>query len=195
VHYDPWVFDPNPTISRGRIVKNSVNGRLRTLQIIIDNPPAFQSGDTLLMITGAAIMGDPGKTIIKVDSLNWACSRLTSNTANGVFELDSLCRLSDSSIRMFDFSGMPFLQSIQPIPAQDIFTAHAIRFHGEEVTLTLFDAKGSVVDMKIWTEQTQNMSMPEHATFVFDSDFPAGMYRLILQSRYGRDSQQCIIIR
>ena len=195
VHYDPWVFDPNPTISRGRIVKNSVNGRLRTLQIIIDNPPAFQSGDTLLMITGAAIMGDPGKTIIKVDSLNWACSRLTSNTANGVFELDSLCRLSDSSIRMFDFSGMPFLQSIQPIPAQDIFTAHAIRFHGEEVTLTLFDAKGSIVDMKIWNEQTQNMSMPEHATFVFDSDFPSGMYRLILQSRYGRDSQQCIIIR
>jgi hypothetical protein len=103
--------------------------------------------------------------------------------------------LSDSSVRLLDFSGMPFLQSIQPVPAQDVFTVHAIRFHGEEVTLTLFDATGSVIDTKIWKEQSHNVSMPEHGSFIYEGDWPAGMYRLILQSRYGRDSQQCIIIR
>ena len=195
IHYDPWVFDPTPTISQGRIIKNTVDGRLRTLHIVIDNAPTLKSGDTLLKLTGAAIMGDPGVTTITVDSLNWSCSRLLSNSTKGMFELDSLCMLSDSSVRLLDFSGMPFLQSIQPVPAQDVFTVHAIRFHGEEVTLTLFDATGSVIDKKIWKEQSHNVSMPEHESFIYEGDWPAGMYRLILQSRYGRDSQQCIIIR
>lgn len=195
IQYDPWIFDPNPTLNRGRIVNNIVNGRVRTLDIVIDNPPILQSGDTLLMLTGAAIMGDPGKTTIHVDSLHWSCSTLQSNSVSGMFVLDSLCRLSDSSVRMFDFSGMPFLQSIQPSPALGVFTVNAIRFHGEEVILTLFDAKGSVVDTKTWTEQIQTMSLPEHKSFMYEGQWPAGMYRLVLQSRYGRDSQQCIIIR
>ena len=90
---------------------------------------------------------------------------------------------------------MPFLQSIQPVPAQDKFTANAIRFHGEEVVLTLYDARGSAIETKVWKEHMQNISMPEHESFMFDGDWPAGVYRLILQSRFGRDSQQCIIIR
>jgi len=195
IQYDPWVFDPAPSISQGKIVKNSVDGRVRTLNIVIDNAPTLKSGDTLLKLTGAAIMGDPGKTVITIDSLTWSCSRLFSTSSSGSFELDSLCVLSDASIRMFDFSGMPFLQSIQPVPAQDKFTANAIRFHGEEVVLTLYDAKGSAIETKVWKEHMQNISMPEHESFMFDGDWPAGVYRLILQSRFGRDSQQCIIIR
>jgi hypothetical protein len=95
---------------------------------------------------------------------------------------------------MFDFSGMPFMQSIKPSPAEGHFTVSAIRFHGEEVQLTMFDARGAEVDKKIWKEHNAD-SIPEHAVFEYSGDWPAGIYRIVLQSKYGRDSQQCIIIR
>ena len=58
----------------------------------------------------------------------------------------------------------------------------------------MFDARGAEVDNKIWKEHNAD-SIPEHAVFDYSGDWPAGIYRIVLQSRYGRDSQQCIIIR
>jgi hypothetical protein len=194
VKYDPWIFDPAPELSHGRILENSVSERIRTLRIRIDSAHAYTSGDTLTILTGSAIMGDPGQTEIMIDSISWPCSRIVSGSAKGTFALDSLCVLSDSSIRMFDFSGMPFMQSIKPSPAEGYFTISAIRFHGEEVQLTMYDARGAEVDKKIWKENSAD-SIPEHAVFDYSGDWPAGIYRIVLQSRYGRDSQQCIIIR
>jgi hypothetical protein len=194
VKYDPWIFDPAPELSHGRILENSVSERIRTLRIRIDSAHAYTSGDTLTILTGSAIMGDPGQTEIMIDSISWPCSRIVSGSAKGTFALDSLCVLSDSSIRMFDFSGMPFMQSIKPSPAEGHFTISAIRFHGEEVQLTMYDARGAEVDKKIWKENSAD-SIPEHAVFDYSGDWPAGIYRIVLQSRYGRDSQQCIIIR
>ena len=194
VKYDLWIFDPDPELSHGRILENSVSERIRTLRIRIDSTHAYTSGDTLTILTGSAIMGDPGQTEIMIDSISWPCSRIVSGSAKGTFALDSLCVLSDSSIRMFDFSGMPFMQSIKPSPAEGHFTISAIRFHGEEVQLTMFDARGTEVDKKTWKENSAD-SIPEHAVFDYSGDWPAGIYRIVLQSKYGRDSQQCIIIR
>jgi len=194
VKYDPWIFDPAPQLSHGRIIENTVINRVRTLRIRIDSIPRFSSGDTLITLTGSAIMGDPGQTDILIDSISWPCSRIVSTTAKGIFSLDSLCVLSDSSIRLFDFAGMPFMQSIKPIPATGQFTVSAIRFHGEEVQLTLFDARGAELEKKVWQEQNI-VSIPEQEAFTFTGDWTAGVYRIVLQSKYGRDSQQCIIIR
>jgi len=194
VQYDPWIFDPAPQLSHGRIIENTVMNRVRTLRIRIDSIPRFSSGDTLITLTGSAIMGDPGQTDILIDSISWPCSRIVSTTAKGIFSLDSLCVLSDSSIRLFDFAGMPFMQSIKPIPATGQFTVSAIRFHGEEVQLTLFDARGAELEKKVWQEQNI-VSIPEQEAFTFTGDWTAGVYRIVLQSKYGRDSQQCIIIR
>lgn len=194
VQYDPWIFDPSPVLSHGKIVENKVLNRVRSLRIRMDSIPQFRSGDTLITLTGSALMGDPGKTDFLIDSISWPCSRIVSTSAKGILSLDSLCILSDSSIRLLDFSGMPFMQSIKPSPAEGQFTVSAIRFHGEEVQLTMFDARGAEVDKKIWKENNAD-SIPEHAVFDYSGDWPAGMYRIVLQSKYGRDSQQCIIIR
>lgn len=194
VQYDPWIFDPAPQLSHGRIIENTIMNRVRTLRIRIDSIPRFSSGDTLITLTGSAIMGDPGQTDILIDSISWPCSRIVSTTAKGIFSLDSLCVISDSSIRLFDFAGMPFMQSIKPIPATGQFTVSAIRFHGEEVQLTLFDARGAELEKKVWQEQN-TVSIPEQEAFTFTGDWTAGVYRIVLQSKYGRDFQQCIIIR
>jgi hypothetical protein len=194
VQYDPWIFDPAPALSHGRILENRVSERIRTLRIRIDSIPKYRSGDTLTILTGSAIMGDPGRTVIKVDSIFWPCSRIVSTSATGTFTLDSLCILSDSSIRMFDFSGMPFIQSIKPSPAQGEFSISAIRFHGEEVHLKVFDARGVEIDKRVW-KKSNDLQLPEHIVIEYSAEWPAGIYRIVLQSEYGRDSQQCIIIR
>jgi hypothetical protein len=194
VQYDPWIFDPAPALSHGRILENRVSERIRTLRIRIDSIPQYRSGDTLTLLTGSAIMGDPGRTVIKIDSIFWPCSRIVSTSATGTFSLDSLCILSDSSIRMFDFSGMPFIQSIKPSPAQGEFSISAIRFHGEEVLLKVFDARGIEIDKRVW-KKNNDLQLPEHIVFEYSAQWPAGIYRIVLQSEYGRDSQQCIIIR
>jgi hypothetical protein len=196
IMFDSWVFDPNPTITKGIVVSNSISGRTRTLTITIDSLPILKIGDTLTCMVGSAIMGDPGLTDITFTNSYWNCSKWKSEPKNGSIIIDSLCKLSDGSIRLLDFSGIPYIHSIFPHPTYDNFDINVFRFHGEAVEIFLIDALGSIVDKRVWKSGLMTDTLnPEKNNYHYEGNWPAGSYRIVMKSIYGIDIEHCIIMK
>lgn len=182
VWYDESLYEPFPRISNGTVTRNTVqlrNGlRQRKLELSIPYAARPAGTDTLTVLYGRALIGDPGVTDVVVDNVRWnnGCNVTLGGGSVGSLVLDSICESPDGTRRLLTFNALPVLRAF-PHPVRDIVTFDVTACEPGVHRIEIVDLDGRVVASTSIAVSTHRRAQTTTAL-----SLPQGVYVATLRS-------------
>jgi hypothetical protein len=197
--YDSRLFDPSPRINKGSILQNRlINDTVRTLLIRMQPVQLADSMTVLTTVNGAALLGNPGRTELRVHDIQWNCSELFSNEVSGSMELDSLCLKPFGNRRLLNFGNIIRILSIAPNPADGhtFISLQRTVLGAAPVDVIISSMSGNELIRHKWPVNTNATGDEEQYTMAVNlSTLSQGVYRILLVQDDIVQSEQLVIVR
>jgi len=191
--YDESLFEPFPRLDYGSIIQNTVEVRngLRQRVLVLELPYRGASGnvDTLTVLHGRALIGEPGRTPLTLQDILWSngCVDLPGTGVAGELVLDSLCETTDGTRRLLVFNAVPSLRA-HPHPVRDVVTFDVAACEPGVHRLEILDLDG-----RIASATSVVVSSYGRAQHTMTLSLPQGVYVATLRSS-GCNCRELLVI-
>lgn len=195
VWYDESLYEPFPQLTSGIISRNTVELRdgirQRRLELSIPFAGRQAGTDTLTVLRGRALIGDPGTTSVSIDNVLWdnGCGEVPGLGLGGTLMLDSLCEDNDGRRRMLVFNVMPTM-AVAPHPVNGDATVRVSSCEPGEHRLEIIDLDGRVVYRSTLAVDARGRGMK-----TLSLDLTTGVYAVTLRSKACTITQPIVIHR
>lgn len=181
--YLEQLFDPFPTTSNGTIIENVVRPipntsmNSRSIRVRISPAPNLTNGSRITTVSGKALLGEPGETILTLSDITmiWDCDSIGLAPGEGSLTLDSLC-VTDSVARLLGISSGQ-IRNVYPNPTSGSVTITLERRVSVASVLSIINTAGVEV-YQDHLDAPSPGSAPE-AQVPLELDLPNGTYRVV----------------